>query len=229
MSSTRRAANEINILAMLDRQEGGALPRRFLRGLLNQSRLFWYGVAGVLACALVGSLVWLARDSGASAATDTALAGAVTSAGGRLTGLAAAPPAPAASRSAPDGAADSVADSAFDFASKGAPDAGPESAPIGRATVVNVAPAQPGEPAAPAPAITRQPPARMAAAERVRRKAAPAKAAHAKAAPAKAAPIAVDTDVALISAIIQHANKHQEAEEAACAAPPCGPRASAKP
>jgi hypothetical protein len=261
MSSTRRAASEVNILAMLDRQEGGALPQRFLRGLLNRSRMFWYGAAGVLVCALVGSLAWLARDTGASSAVDTALAGAVTSAGGRVTGLAAAPPDPAASASG--------ADAAPYLSSTSASDAGPESAPIGGATIVNLAPAQPGEPSQ---TLMHQPPARTPArtpAPKPAPKPAPQEhpgritarearpdpqrlAAHAaapKAAvrtpapgkppvpvrsrrqppPAKAAPGAVDTDVALISAIIQHASKHQEAEDAACAAPPCPPRTPAKP
>jgi hypothetical protein len=44
------------------------------------------------------------------------------------------------------------------------------------------------------------------------------------AARAPAAAPTVDTDVALISAIIQHANARQEAEEAGCADKGCGAR-----
>jgi hypothetical protein len=60
---------------------------------------------------------------------------------------------------------------------------------------------------------------------------APATAAHSRRhpAPAKAAAPTVDTDVALISAIIQHAATRQETEEAACADKACGPRMPAKP
>jgi hypothetical protein len=59
----------------------------------------------------------------------------------------------------------------------------------------------------------------------------PAAAAHGRrqAAPVKAAAPSVDTDVALISAIIQHAATRQETEEAACADRACGPRMPAKP
>jgi hypothetical protein len=59
----------------------------------------------------------------------------------------------------------------------------------------------------------------------------PAAAAHSRrqAAPAKSAAPSVDTDVALISAIIQHAATRQETEEAACADRACGPRMPAKP
>jgi hypothetical protein len=50
-----------------------------------------------------------------------------------------------------------------------------------------------------------------------------------QAAPAKAAAPTVDTDVALITAIIQHAATRQETEEAACADKACGPRMPARP
>ncbi|MGB9110771.1 MAG: hypothetical protein WCC39_18940, partial [Telluria sp.] len=59
MSSTRRSAHEINILAMLDRQSSGPLPRRLLRRFSSRPALLWYGAAGLLVCGLVGVLGWL--------------------------------------------------------------------------------------------------------------------------------------------------------------------------
>jgi hypothetical protein len=55
MSSSRRTTGDINILAMLD----GQAPGRRLRVL---PAVFRYGAAGVLACTLLASLVWLVRD-----------------------------------------------------------------------------------------------------------------------------------------------------------------------
>ena len=61
MSSSRRPGGEINILAMLD----GQAPGRRLRG---RPAVFWYGTAGVLACSLLVVLAWLVR--GATPARD---------------------------------------------------------------------------------------------------------------------------------------------------------------
>jgi hypothetical protein len=237
MSSARRSANEINILAMLDRHEAGGLPRRLLRGLRGRSAMFWYGGAGVLVLGLLGTLGWLARDSGAPPA-DAALAGAVTPAAGQAGGgvVRAAPPAAvslprmeAAPAAAPEAAA------------AGGPEATLASAPAAGATVVEVAPAPLPEADAPVPrdiqrdtqAAAQQATQRLAAHTPAAKPAArtasskppagarPAALAHAEPrarrapAAAKPAPAAVDTDVALISAIIQHANKRQEQEEAA--------------
>jgi hypothetical protein len=208
MSSARRTANEVNILAMLDRREAGGLQKRLLRGLRGRRAAFCYGAAGVLAVGLVSVLAWLVRDSDAPSAVDTALAGAITS--GRQASATVLPPA------ALPAVADAVAETVTDAPGDAAPEAPAQSG----ATIVDVAPA---------PVILREPPrstphAGMAkAAQRpVASKPAAARAplAHAEtrsrrlAAPAKDAP-AVDTDVALISAIIQHASKRQEAEEAA--------------
>jgi hypothetical protein len=211
MSSARRTANEVNILAMLDRHEVGGLQKRVLRGLRGRPAAFWYGAAGVLAVGLVSVLAWLAQDSGASSAVETALAGAV-SAGDRQASAAVSPLAASAAVAVADAAPDSLADAA------------PDAAPQGGAAIVDVAPA---------PAVLREPPRQAAPAHAAAVKAKPrpgastkpaaatrAPLAHAEtrsrrpAAPAKDAP-AVDTDVALISAIIQHAAKRQEAEEAA--------------
>jgi hypothetical protein len=240
MSSTRRSANEINILAMLDRQASGALPRRMLRRFLSRPAMMWYGAAGLLVCGVVGALAWLARDS-TPASADTALAGSIKPAA----------QAPAAIETV--GNAPLVASTA-----EPAPAADPE--PPARASIVDVAPAP--EPAAPALAVrapvsvpahalpqqqaagriavheAQRDPARLAAqtaaaktgprtvhagapvhagppAARSRRQAAAAK--------APAAPSAVDTDVALISAIIQHANAREEAQKG-CADKGCGAR-----
>ncbi|MGJ7915499.1 hypothetical protein ACI48D_08485 [Massilia sp. LXY-6] len=223
MSSTRRTANEINILAMLDRHQAAGLPQRILRRLQGLPAVLWYGAAGVLVCALVGMLAWLARDSRSSASVDTALAGAVAP----RPAAAAAPVALPASMPAP------------------LPDPVPAAAPGTGATIVDVdvapapAPAPAAERALPpqehagriAPHEARRDPQRLAAhAARSAPRAAgqpPAAgtrsvaASHAEprnrrpAALPKAAPEQVDTDVALISAIIQHASKREEAEEAA--------------
>jgi hypothetical protein len=248
MSSTRRSANEINILDMLDRQASGPLPRRMLRRFLSRPALVWYGAAGLLVCGLVGTLAWLARDSTPGSA-DTALAGSIE---------------PAAH--APAAAVDTVGNAPLLASATGhAPAADPAAhpAPAAGASIVDVAP--PPEPAAPALAVrvpapaVRVPahalpqqqaagriavheapraPARLAvqavpatAAPRTVRAATPGHAAPAmahsrrQAASAKApgAAPSVDTDVALISAIIQHANAREEAQEG-CADKGCAAR-----
>jgi hypothetical protein len=245
MSSSRRSPNEINILAMLDRHETGGLPRRLLRGLRGRSAM-WYGAAGMLVAGLVATLAWLAHDSGAPSADDTALAGtaapgATQASGGTVRSL---PPA-------------AVSLPSLDPAPAAAPEAAPEadaagglaptlaSAPAAGATIVEVAPTPLPEPAAAAPRDTprdaqastqratphatqrlaahtpaAKPAARTSPSHAPATNRAPAQA-HAEPrtrrtpAPAKPAPAAVDTDVALISAIIQHANKREESEEAA--------------
>jgi hypothetical protein len=200
MSSTRRSANEINILAMLDRHESAGPAQRMLRGLRRMPALFWYGTAGVLVVGLVGTLAWLAGDGGASSPAAGALAGAAEPAARIL--------------------------------------------PAAGATIVELAPVAAPAPAteapAPVPARTlppqqhagriaprdaqRDPPrltGHTAAARPAPRAVAARVPAHAEtrrgrqAASAKPAQDALDTDVALISAIIQHASKRQEAEDAA--------------
>jgi hypothetical protein len=242
MSSTRRSANEINILAMLDRHETGGLRRRLLRGLRGRSAM-WYGAAGMLAAGLVATLGWLAHDGGAPSPDDAALAGTATPGATQVSG--------GTVRSTPPAA---VSVPTLDPAPVAAPDAGTAdgleptlaSAPAAGATIVEMAPAPLPEPAALAsrdaepatqpatqrgtPHITQRLAAHAAAAKPAARTASPkapaagtrpAALAHAEPrarrtpAPAKPAPAAVDTDVALISAIIQHASKREEKEEAA--------------
>ena len=223
MSSTRRSANEINILAMLDRHESVGLPQRMLSGLRSMPALFWYGTAGVLVVGLVGTLAWLAGDGGAPSPAAAALAGA---ADGKTT-AAAAPPAAALATPGVTGAAEPAA----------------EPLPGAGATIVEVAPAPVTAPVtkavAPAPARALPPQqhagrivprearrdpqglAAHAAANPAPRPVAARAPAHAEmrrgrqAPSAKPAQDAVDTDVALISAIIQHAGKRQEADDAA--------------
>lgn len=55
MSSSRRTTGDINILAMLDGQASGRRPRVLPAALR-------YGAAGVLACSLIATLVWLVQD-----------------------------------------------------------------------------------------------------------------------------------------------------------------------
>jgi hypothetical protein len=278
MSATRRAASETNILAMLDRQASGALTQRLLRSARAMPAMFWYGSAGMLVCGMVATLAWLAHDSGASAAVDTALAGSVTPGGARVVEVAAVLPAAADHASVTASVTAHVpANLPVNVpASVSAPLHEPADAPLGEpapkagATIVNVASAaaEPAEHALPPPAralagqqhsgrITpreaQREPQRLAVQAAMARSAAPRTAALGKpapaalrpaglahagpaaahgrrqAAPAKAAAPSVDTDVALISAIIQHAATRQETEEAACADRACGPRMPAKP
>jgi hypothetical protein len=286
MSATRRAASETNILAMLDRQASAALPQRLLRSARALPAMFWYSAAGVLVCGMVATLAWLARDSGASTAVDTALAGSIAPAGARATEGATVLPATADLAHATGTAQAPVAASAPDPVPAPVPASVstplPDPARKAGATIVNVAPAAPTSSAelavqAPAAAVHRSPapaaalpqrqqsgritprelqrdPQRLAAHATTARTATPRAPAQGKTAaggprsaalahttpansshsrrhpaPAKAATPTVDTDVALISAIIQHAATRQETEEAACADRACGPRMPAKP
>jgi hypothetical protein len=250
MSATRRAVSETNILAMLDRQASTALPQRVLRSALAMPAVFWYGAAGVLVCGMVATLAWLAHDSGTPAVVDTALAGAITPGPARAAKVAAV----LTPATDPDSVTASVTAHvpapAPASASVPAPVPAQVSAPAPKAgaTIVNVAPAAAAElaQASPAPAAglpqRQQPghiaprelqrePQRLAAHAAMARTALPRATARSRRhpAPAKAAVPAVDTDVALISAIIRHAATRQETQEAACADRACGPRMPAKP
>jgi hypothetical protein len=241
MSSTRRTASETNILAMLDRHESRGPGRRLLRGLRGMPAMAWYGTAGVLVIGLVGSLAWLARDSGSPSPADSALASpAVPGA----PPVAASPPLSSPAMVSADATAEVVSEA----------DAGlVASTPAAGATIVDLAPDAPTPPPEAPPALRVLPPQehagrilprdgrrlsqdnrqddqqhgaqRVAAATKSPRTAGskPAATAHAQAhldararrpaAAPKQAPAAVDTDVALITAIIQHASKRQDAEE----------------
>jgi hypothetical protein len=180
-------------------------------------------------------LASLARDGDSSAPADAALAGAITVQPAEP--ITAAPPEPAsASLATPDARPDPVPEPAHDPAPEPAHDPVPETG----ATIVDVAPAPAAEPAAPQqhagriaahefahdPQHTAQAATEKNAAGAAAGKApstdihaaplARAEQRHRRPAPhPKAAPEPVDTDVALISAIIRHANKRQEADDAA--------------
>jgi hypothetical protein len=229
MSSTRRKENEVNILAMLDRHEAAGIPQRILRGLRGLPAAAWYGAAGVLVCVLVGVLAWLARDSDPSTSADTALAGAVAVKPAEP--IAAAPPELAsASLVVPDALPDPDPVPAAGAAIVDVAPA-PAAAPDASEAPVHALP--PPHAGRMAPHEFAREPQRLAAhaatgksALRTAADKAPATGSrpalahgeprrrHSASLP-KAAPEPVDTDVALISAIIQHANQRQEAEDAA--------------
>lgn len=246
MSSSRRANGEINILAMLDGRAGGRLSKR----VPILPAVLWYAGAAILACTLVGALAWLARgsDDADQRTTDDTTLAATRSASG-LPATEAAATEPPATEAAAAAEAERVA----------AEEVAAALATAGRAAIVDL-PAAPVVTAttASAPAPTCQPDTRAvptvdAATNPVTRARAPAAppyrlattAAHAAAAarparrpaPAsgKAAP-AVDTDVALISAIIRHTNRNGDDDTAdgagtgaSCAGTSCGPRMPDRP
>ena len=232
MSATRRAASETNILAMLDRQASAALPRRLLRAARALPAMVWYATAGVLVCGLLATLAWLARDRAASTAVDSALAGSVAPAHARMAEAAVPRVADASASVTAYMPADRPADRPADM-----PADAPAPPPVSVSMSVSTsAPASPPEPARPAAhAAMARAVAPHAAAPGKQATAGTAAAAPARAGrtsthnrrpapPAKAPPAAVDTDVALISAIIQHAANRQEAEEGGCADKACGAR-----
>jgi len=252
MSSSRRATGDINILALLDGQSRG---RRF-----RARPVVWYGAAGVLACSLLVALAWLVRSAmpprhaGAADATASAAqeAHATVATGG---GTAAHAGAVAiehdvnAARAAETSARPPASPRAV--AEPGAQ----SSATVRGAVIVDLAvPAPPPSIATPPAAVPHttadvtppraQPPAvhhpaaRAQPAYRTVTNQAPVLA-HAGSAPprqkrtaAKTPPpsAAIDTDVALISAILQHTGAPHEAAAAdgagtpPCADKSCGPR-----
>jgi len=214
MSSSRRTNGEINILAMLD---GHAPGRR----LFARPAVLWYGAAGVAACSLLVVLTWLVRSE--TPARDAAAAGAAQST-----------PHPDEAYAARDSIQVSVPN-------MHTPPAGETQAPANTrgAVVVDVAP--PATAMVPAPAMAaaaRVAPAHVAAHHTpVHPQAARStpSLAHAdpvprqkRAASRAAASATVDTDVALISAILQHTGTRNEAADAAgtaaCADKSCNPR-----
>lgn len=256
MSSSRRANGEISILAMLDGQSRRSLSRR----LPSVPTMLGYVAAGTAACTLVGVLAWLAHDgmdrpaATASGSTTVRVAQApVASAdAGTETGARDEPAPPAANADLPPPAAGTAI---VDTPSPDVPvpvpalqaesDAVPAvQTPSSAAATLAAAPSisTVGNPSA-APAVAHgivpksaaarplasyrpsaQPPVRTSAAARPRRNATPAR---------PAAP-AVDMDVALITAIIQHAARPRDATgvehaDATCAGKACGPRMPEQP
>jgi hypothetical protein len=228
MSSSRRTNGEINILAMLD---GHAPGRR----IFARPAVLWYGAAGVAACSLLVVLTWLVR--GDTPARDAAAAVAAQAALHPTAGSA------AAIRDAvhPDEAYAARDSIQVSVPSMHTPPAEETRVPANTrgAVVVDVAPQAPAM--VPAPAMAAAAPAAPAHAEahhtlvRPQASRSTPPLAHAdpvprqkRAASRTAASATVDTDVALISAILQHTGTHNEAADAAgtaaCADKSCNPR-----
>jgi hypothetical protein len=215
MSSPRRAGAEVNILAMLDGRTGRPLSKRFPA----LPRKAWYGAAGVLAVTLLGTLAWLVRSPDLEPGEGTL-----------------------ASQPTPIQPAAHAAIVQPDPVPEPAPVLLAQPAPVQGATIVNVDPPQNAVAPAPAPARTEladatpgarpvaqktalahaplphahAAPPRAASSQARHGPATPAPAPARKRAPAQAKPgqpPAVDTDVALISAIIQHVNKRGELKD----------------
>lgn len=216
MSSSRRTNGEINILAMLD---GHAPGRR----IFARPAVLWYGAAGVAACSLLVVLAWIvrgetpARDTATAAATRSGSHDAETPAYAARDSIQVAVP---SMHTAP------ADDTLVPATTRGAivVDVAPP------ATAMVPAPAAPAAmPAAPAHAAAHHTPVRPPASR-------PAPSlAHAdpalrqkRAATRVPSSAAVDTDVALISAILQHTGTRNEAADGAgtapCADKSCSPR-----
>ncbi|WP_156895773.1 hypothetical protein [Massilia putida] len=217
MSSSRRTNGDIHILAMLD---GHAPGRR----IFARPAVLWYGAAGVAACSLLVVLAWLVR--GATPARDSVRA-AVPTTGTTLTREAPAPtslPVPAQTPGpqtvqVPDATRGAVI---VDVAAP-APVMAPPPAPAAATPAASAHAAAHRTPARPQPASRSAPSqaASLAHADPVPRQ----KRAMSRTAPSSAT---VDTDVALISAILQHTGTGSEAADAGgaptCVDKACNPR-----
>jgi hypothetical protein len=240
MSSSRRNSGEINILAMLDGQAGKSRRFSWL------PRAAGYGGAGVLACMLLGGIAWLLHDQtgggfesrvvanptvvplevASETVPNPALRVAPPTQGAAIVDVAAAgvtapvvaglPPSPAQPEQT------GLRDGQHIISTRPpvAPAVGPTSKP---------APSRaPGYTTARPPARSTPAPHPAAAAARHEAPAHPRRAA-APATP-KPAPATVDTDVALISAIIQHVNKRGELkDDTACTDKSCARKLPAHP
>ena len=206
MSSARRGGHEDSILAKLEREPA----RRAGSSAGHGARLAWYGAAVMLALGLTGTLAWLAAGTGpaplemaspdaAPAATasvapppvETAL---IVDAAPEPTAAVAQPPAPVPPLRLLKPAVTP-----------------PEPVKIAP-TLANAAPARRPEPRTAAPARPRA----QAARTTPRQAARPARTVN----PARAGDTQDDSDVALISAVIYHANGHAPAEGEAPMPPP---------
>lgn len=228
MSSSRRTGGEINILAMLDGKTPGMLSRR----VLGLPRTFWYGVAAITVCLLVAALAWLARTPASSRSADrdeamlqppppvpvpapvptvpdvpasppriTPGAIIIDGAGASASPAQTTPPAMTPPLTSSQSLHDAAATTAPAHTHARSPKHPPAHAAV-RATTGERKPAtpHPGASHADAPARTKRPTGTT------------------KPTP----PAALDTDVALISAIIQHTNAHPDPADAENdAAPPC--------
>ena len=183
MSSSRRGGHEDSILAKLEREPVHGSGAGY--GL----RLAWYGAATVLALGLTATLAWLAAGTG-PAALEVAQADAPPPAAPVAP---AAPPAPAATALIVDARPEP-----------------PAAAPIPPLRLLKPAAVRP-EPvkAAPPRRLDARPAAPARARPEARRQASRPPPRRARTVnPARAADAADDSDVALISAVIFHANGH---------------------
>jgi hypothetical protein len=222
MSSSRRTNGEINILAMLD---GHAPGRR----IFARPAVLWYGAAGVAACSLLVVLAWLVR--GETPARDTPTATAATATAAARSGSHDAETSAYAARDSIQVAVPSMHTAPAEDILVRAPARG--------AIVVDVAPPAPAMvpaptaatpmPAAPAHTATHYTPVHPQASRPAPSLAHADPASRQKRAASRAPSSAtVDTDVALISAILQHTGTRDEAAEgtgtAPCADKSCKPR-----
>ena len=223
--SAATTSGEDSILAMLEREP--ARRRKAAAGATSSARLAWYGASAAVALALTGALVWLAanNDGRQRATQDTMLADAGKAAQRQAPALQPSPPPalrPAALEVQAAGAAHIVDQAPTPEGVpplrllKPAPATPPTPVPAAPVPVRPAAKAPPPRPA-PAVAVEARPvasrPAPLLAkpkpvlAAKGAARPAPLKAAR-SAAPARAPDAPVDADVALISAVIVHANGH---------------------
>jgi hypothetical protein len=241
MSPSRRASGDIPILAML---EGRASGRR----ILARPRLLWYGAGGVLACALLAVLASLVRGPAPERDAPPSVIAAATPAV-----PATRPEPPVRIPHAPTPATETISDRNTAGVDVSAPRSDREIAPrtSGAIAASRIAAAAPS--VASAPSVTPAAPPRHVSAHRATSHVGPsrtapqfaaqasvpahtdARAARHKRNPAVTrtpaqVPPNVDTDVAVISAILLHTGTRtggdaaDAAAPAPCAGPPCGPR-----
>lgn len=243
LMSSRRGAGEENILAMLEHDSARRNGTRMTRG-----RLAWYCAAAAFSGILVGALAWLAYDNHETASALQVQVQAERVAEGSADQVAApvvadAHPEPSAPAPAPVPA--TIVDQPHGMAPAPPPLVmlPPENAKTAAPPAKAAAPDQAGTPE-PKPARSDQrealakagkpeksdkpvKPERTAAARPQRPSAAKAPAPARTRKPAASAPAdpAVDTDVALISAIIEHSERHrgERAQPAPCSGPKCPP------
>lgn len=214
MSSTRRGGHEDSILARLDGEPGA-------RGG-SGARLAWYGTAALIAVGLTATLAWLAAGTG-QPALELARGSEVRMVQPQpvVTAPARVHVAPAPRATARTGSAAVIVDAPPASSPDPAPLAPPPAVPVPQRLPAPVAAADTADTAKPAPARALTP-------ARARPAPSPRPAPRQAARPARGANEAsVDSDVALISAVIFHANGHAASQDdtaTACADDSCRPR-----